>query len=287
MDSLPSLSVDVSNTALSRRDGFQFGVKILRADLGNFFLYEHRKVDGFLITAKNSGTHWLRHMLSHAMAHQYGLKPPAYASGETSNSIVGHPNDLRLPPGVPRIGSSHTIPSCAFGWRWLNRLAPHKPVALLVRNLESAMLSHYVKWRETYGVSLSDYVQGDPAGKRFFGDIYWYVHFFNRWGAAMQACPDKFLLLRYEDIQQNPAAALNAISSHYKLGLSKAAIAAALPYVERDTLAARLDPNFNETIIPAADARTGIAFSGADKAQLRATLARHLRYDLGYADMFK
>ena len=46
----------------------QFLVRIVQADVSNFFLYQYRDVDAFLITGKNSGTHWLKFMLSCALA---------------------------------------------------------------------------------------------------------------------------------------------------------------------------------------------------------------------------
>ena len=42
----------------------QFLLQIAQADVSNFFLYQYRDVDAFLITGKNSGTHWLKFMLS-------------------------------------------------------------------------------------------------------------------------------------------------------------------------------------------------------------------------------
>ena len=52
----------------------QFVVRVLCADLANFFLLQFRSVDGFLITGKNSGTHWLKLMLSCAIAEEFGVR---------------------------------------------------------------------------------------------------------------------------------------------------------------------------------------------------------------------
>ena len=41
----------------TRRQQLVFAIRVLRADLGNFSLFHHRAVDGFLVTGKNSGTH--------------------------------------------------------------------------------------------------------------------------------------------------------------------------------------------------------------------------------------
>src|SRR5471030_1523582 len=59
----------------------RFLIRIARADLSNFFLYQHRQVHAFLVTGKNSGTHWVKFMLSCALARQYGVPQPRHSSG--------------------------------------------------------------------------------------------------------------------------------------------------------------------------------------------------------------
>jgi hypothetical protein len=264
------------------RDKIQFNTKILRADLANFFLYQFRCVDGFLITGKNSGTHWLKFMLSCAIAHEFGVSPPRFSSGVEANAIIGHPSRPPMYAALPRIGSAHTIPSKAFAWRWLNRLAPHPPVVLLVRDIRSAMLSNYVKWKDSYNVPLSDYVRGDPSGKRFIADIWWYIHFFNRWGTIQQKRPENVLILRYEDLLQDPATALSLAARHWGLHLSPPAIDAAMPYASRKGIAEKLDPAFGETVIPAPSAKRMLGFANADHDFIDDMFAKHLRHSLGY-----
>src|SRR5262249_19067620 len=151
----------------------QFLVRVLRADLANFFLLHYRHVDGFLITSKNSGTHWLKFMLSCAIAAEYDVQPPSHTSGREADKIIAHPKWPRHAQ-LPWIGSSHTIPSMAFAWTWLTRLLPHPPVVVLVRDIEAAMRSHYLKWH--YSGSIEEYVRGDPSGVRYRADLWWYVH---------------------------------------------------------------------------------------------------------------
>jgi Sulfotransferase domain len=262
--------------------GFRFGLKVLRADLGNFFLYQYRDVDGFLITGKNSGTHWLKYMLSWAIAHEHHATPPVFSSGPQANAIIGHPHWGRPYVGIPRIGSSHTIPSVAFRWPWLTRFAPHPPVVVLVRDIRSALLSNYVKWRAIYRVSLSEFVRGDPSGKRFVADLWWYIHFFNRWGDLAEAQPENVMVLHYEALCRDPRKALNAAAAHWGLKLSPDAIDAALRFATPEAIAAKLDPSFDQTVIPTPDAKAAVRFSREDEAFLDATLARYLRHDLGY-----
>jgi hypothetical protein len=267
-----------------RRAGFgrrlAFTIRVVRADLANFFLVKYRNCDGFLITGKNSGTHWLKYMLSCAIAQQYGVPAPAHASGRDGDVIIGHPRWPQVHRHLPRIGSSHSIPSIAFSWRL--RLFAHPPVVVFVRDIRQAMLSNYVKWRARYGVSFAEYLDGDPLGRRFVADIWWYIHFFNRWGAVAQAWPETTLIVHYEDVQAAPAYWLRRIAKHLGVSLSDAAVAAALPYMERAAVQALLDPDYGETIIPEPRRRATAAFSPADAARFDEILRRHLKFTLGY-----
>lgn len=255
----------------------------LRIDVSNFFLYEFRKFDGFFITGKNSGTHWVKYMLSCAIAQDYGVPPPEFSSGESANDIIGNPRTSVRREDVPRIASSHTIPSLAFSWLWLTRLLRHPPVVVLVRDIEEALISHYVKWKDIYKVSLEEYLRGDPKGRRFEGDIWWYIRFFNHWGAIRHKRPEDILVLHYEDVQQDPHDALAAATRHWGLAVSDGAIDEALPYASREAIRAKLDPASAEQVIPAPEAKAALGVNDVHRAWIRRTLRRHLRHDLGYA----
>src|SRR5262245_22304229 len=162
-------------------------------------------------------------MLICAVTKQYGVPPPRRSSGHEADRIIGHPRWPR-PARVPRIGSSHTIPSIAFSWTWLVRELPHPPVVVLVRDIEQAMRSNFIKWRKHYGASTAEYVRGDPLGRRYVADIWWYMHFFNRWGDVARAQPGKVLVVRYEDLQASPSIWLRRIAAHYGIQLSRTAI---------------------------------------------------------------
>ena len=258
----------------------RFLIRVVRADLANFFLFQHRDVHAFLITGKNSGTHWVKFMLSVAIARQFGVAPPFYASGPAADAIIGHPRWPSTYPGLPRIGSSHTIPSRAFAWRI--RLLDHPPVVVFVRDIRQAMLSNFVKWQQHYGGTLAEYVSGDPLGRRHVADIWWYVHFFNRWGDVACARPDNTLIVRYEDLQACPRYWLDRIASHLRVPLDETALAEGLRFTSREALQPRLDPTHAETIIPAAGARSAARLSEADERVFAAILGRHLRHRLGY-----
>jgi uncharacterized membrane protein YkvA (DUF1232 family) len=232
------------------RRALWFMLRVLRADLGNFFLYQYRGVDGFLVTSKNSGTHWLKFMLSCEIAEQYGVPLPRRSSGAGADDIIGHPRRPGLHSHLPRFGSTHTIPSIAFRWTWLAWLLRHPPVVVLVRDIRAAMVSHFVKYEDQYK-GFSRYVRGDPSGKRYVADLWWFMHFFNRWGDVALARPRDVLVVRYEELLADPAVCLRRVAVHLGIELGDHAIAAALRMGDRDTIRSLLDPNDHQLIAAA------------------------------------
>lgn len=261
----------------------QFKIRILRSDAANFYLYEYRSADALLITAKNSGTHWLKFMLSSSLAHQYGLPVPRHSSGTHANEIIG--GRLRRHGqhgGLPRIGHSHTVPSIVFRWPWFTRRLRRPPVVVLVRDIKAAMASYYVKWQHRVPEPFAEFVRGDPSGCRYKGDIWWYLRFFNRWGDAAAANPGQVLVVRYEDLLAEPEACLRRIFVHWCLRSDQESLAAALRFFDRDTIQTRLDPRDTEIIVPHAKASAAMTYSAADDAFVRTLMQRYLRHDFGY-----
>jgi hypothetical protein len=260
---------------------WQFGICGLRADLSNFFFLQHRRIDGFIVTGKNSGSHWLKFMISAGLAQKYGLELPAYSSGRLADELVGNPTRPRRHAGIPRIGTSHTIPSVLL--RAIPRIAARRPpIVVMVRNIEDALQSNYRKWRGQYNAPPSAFTRGDPWGRRFVADAWWYVHFFNRWGAWAAADPDRVLLVRYEDLQAAPDLWLPRIAGHLQLGFDAAALRAALAFTSKEAIQQRQDPNAGEVIVPDPVATPAFAFDDADLLAIRCILRRHLRHDFGY-----
>jgi hypothetical protein len=254
-------------------------------DVSNFHVFHHRHVDGMFVSAKNSGTHWLKFMLGHAIALDYGVPPPAHSSGGAVNDIIGNPRIPQRHPHLPRLTSTHTIPSRLVAWQWLRRLLPCPPTVVLVRDIRAAMISNFVKWRGTprHGdATFAEYVRGDVTGKRFIADAWWYMRFHNRWGDVASAFPSETLVIRYEDVQAQPAVAMRLIAGHFGMELSHAAIAQGLRVADRETMRRRLDPNHQEDVVSDEKLRASVSFSAEDAETLRRILRRHLRYDYGY-----
>ncbi len=113
----------------------------------NLALLKYYDFQGFLITGQHSGTHWIKWMLSHALAHHYGVDPPRYFNNASSNDLIGHPKHRRIHPHLPRIASSHSIPPYALDWAWLRALRRPPPYAVVVRDVRDVLVSNFEKWR--------------------------------------------------------------------------------------------------------------------------------------------
>ncbi len=255
----------------------------LRRDISNFALLKHRHFDGFLITMQHSGTHWLKYMLSSALALQLDLPPPRFVHNDSSNDFIGHPRHLRLYPQAPRLASTHSVPHVLFDSRLL-RLGLHlPPYVVLVRDLRAALVSNYEKWKERYGVTFKEYLRGDPRGRRYIFDLWGGLHFLNRWARVRRRFPGATLEVRYEDLQARPQALLTNIFAHFQITMESRHIAAAVAAGSKQNMAAKLDPHSPVRNIIRDDERPPTSwYDGEDRDYFDMVLARCLVDDHGY-----
>lgn len=269
------MSLATDSMALAGRD--------LENDLQAFHLVRYAaSVDGFLATAKNSGTHWLRFMASHAIAHRLGLNPPETSSGPGSDAFIGHPKHERVHARAPRIGSSHNIPSRLITVAAEVGVLDLPPTVVLVRDPREALASYYVKWAETYDLgTFSDFLRRPAPGKKKIDDVWWFVRFFNRWGALAAALPDRVLVLKHEELKADPGGGVRRLWAHFGVRLDSDDVAAAVRVSSKAAVAAKLDPAYGETIVPS-EAKRAVVWTDEDRAYLSALLRGHLRHDFGY-----
>jgi len=266
----------------SLRNDLVFSLHSLNRSCFNLALLKYTNFDGFLITGQHSGTHWIKWMLSHAIAHRYGVSPPRYINNESSNELIGHPKHPRPYPALPRIASSHSIPPYALQWRSVRRTRKPPPFAVVVRDVRDILISNYEKWRATYNVPFSHYVAGDPLGKAYSCDVWWYVRFANRWGDIAEGYPNETLVLRYEDFLKEPKDGLRRICNHFQLDLTNPDIDAGMAVGSKEIMLRHQDPDVDERPVRP-DGQGNTRFSECDLAVLGRILRRHLRHDFGYA----
>jgi hypothetical protein len=260
----------------------RLALRDLQGDLESFHLLKYsRQVDGFLFSSKNSGTHWLRAMLSAAIAHHLGLDPPTYSNGPAADAFIHHPKKPRQRAGAPKIGCSHTIPSRLTLLPLLLGLGRLPPTVVLARHIPEALSSYYVKWGVDGSLGeLSDFVRRAPPGKKRVDDLWWYVRFFNRWGRIAEKAPDQVLVVRYEQLHSDPAGLIRRIWAHWGVALTAESVAAGVEAGSRRRMVERLDPNWNEAVVSDPVARAKGRLSPEDRALVWRLLARHLRYSL-------
>lgn len=266
---------------LDRHSGLAFRLHCLNRHAINVELLRFTKFQGFLVTGQHSGTHWIKWMVSHALAHHHGVPPPRYMNNSSSNELIGHPKHLRIYPTLPRIASSHTIAPYVLDWRWLRRIHKLPPYAVVVRDVRDLLISHYEKWRTTYRVPFSEYLKGDPWGQMYKCDVWWYLRFANRWGAVAQRFPRETLVLSYEGFRRDALRSLRRLSHHFSLDLTDDDLGAGLAVGTKAIMARHQDPRISER--PVRPDGVGMArYTAGDLALLERILSRHLRHDFGY-----
>lgn len=248
----------------------------------NLSILKYYDFQGFLVTGQHSGTHWIKWMLSHAVAHRYGVEPPRFFNNASSNDLIGHPKHPRIHPHLPRIASTHSIPPYALDWKWLRGLRKPPPYAVVVRDVRDVLVSNYEKWRVDYATPFSRYVAGDPRGKAYVCDAWWYVRFLNRWGEIAARYPRQTLVLRYEDFRREPLENLRRLARHFRLDLSDADLKAGIAVGSKSVMARHQDPQVAEQPVRP-DGAEGARFSARDLDVLGGILDRNLKHDFGYA----
>ncbi len=272
-----------TSRAPSKIDNLRFLAHCLNRDCFALSMLKYRRFKGYLSTGQHSGTHWIKWMLSHALAHEYNVEPPKFFDNgsEASNVLIGHPKHAQTYHHVPRIVSTHSIPPYPLQWKWLRHSMEFPPYVVVVRDIRKVLISNFEKWKERYGVSFSEYVAGDPTSNKYICDVWWYIRYMNRWGAVASKFPAETLVIRYEDFQANRIESLKKVLGHFGITLSDAALAAGAAAGEKDFMAAHQDPGIPDRALRK-DGSGETKFSDADSECLAEILDTHLKHDFGY-----
>ena len=157
--------------------------------------YNFRITDYFIVSFPKCGRTWLRIMLIRAIAQHYKL-----------NNVTNYMYTAQLAnlhPDIPRISVMHDdLPQ----WKAPHELEVSKEryknshVVFLVRDPRDVIVSLFFqksKRRRKYSGSMSEFLK-EPMGG--FDTI---LKYFNIWADNRQL-PQKFMLMRYEDIHEDP-----------------------------------------------------------------------------------
>jgi hypothetical protein len=253
-----------------------------RREWTNFSFRRHRQFDAYVVTMAQSGTHWLKYLLSLIIAREHGLPLPQDI-GESL--VIGGPHTPARYVTRPYLGMSHTIANPLLSLAFAYPAFGLPPYVVLVRDLRDSLVSHYRKWEARYACSFSEYLRGDVTNRRFDKDIWWGLRFMNAWTPVLAAHPGRTLLVRYEALQADPAQNLRTIVDFIGLPLATPdqAIAHALASATKARMAER-DPRVYGLSVVRDEPRDWERWwSASDRAWLRSTCARHLKSDFGYA----
>lgn len=248
----------------------------------NFSVLRHGAFDGFLITSKNSGTHWIKYMFAIALADTYGIERPRYFSENATRPYISWPKDSPVFARIPRLAFSHTIPHRLADWSWARRLAGLPPYALCLRHPMSVLASHHAKWEYDIRVDWLEYLRGDPDGRKYRCDLYWLARFWNRWGEIADRFADSVLLVRYEDTRADPAATIEAIARHWGVSLRPESIDAAVAEGSKEAMSARIDPDAEPNVLQNRQVPLEELFSGEAMDIYTQRIRAFFRYDFGY-----
>ena len=262
-----------------------YRAKVRNENWTNFSVLRHGAFEGMLVTSKNSGTHWLKYMLAVALAETHCIPPPEYFSENATRPYIGWPKDQPTYPQLPRLAFSHTIPHRLADWTIGRAMAGLPPYVLAVRHPMSILASHHAKWQYDIQVDWLTYLKGDPGGSRYRCDLYWLARFWNRWGTVLERHTDSILTVHYEETQKDPGEILRAISDHWSLGLTGAAIDAALAAGTKDAMALKVDPDAEPNVLQNRKTPLSELFAGEAMDLYTEKVTTLFQYDLGY-DLF-
>ena len=176
---------------------YKYKYHALHRDCFNLSLLAHHDFDTMLVTMHQSGTHWLKYMLTLALAEKLGVEKPEYIQ---SDIFFGNPTSYQCDYEIARIASAHSIPHALVGSKIFNKILRFPKYLVLVRDMRGSLVSNFEKWTDhPEYTDFSTFLKGDKKGKRFNSDIWWCIHFYNAWGHVLENMPDSTMLVGYED----------------------------------------------------------------------------------------
>jgi hypothetical protein len=252
----------------------------LSRDILKLACFRSRHYDGHFATLHQSGNHWIRHLLSYAIAKHYGLPPQAHIG---DHSIIGEPKDPPKHKQIPQIVLSHRIVS-SLVHNPLNRALFHFPrYVILVRDIRAVVVSHYERFKADYNVSFSEYLRGDLAGKRYSADVWDCIRFKNAWGRVRRRLPGQTAVLRYEDMRADVVSEAQRIWNF--LGFPPAPrdlFVEAAQVSTKDKMTRKEDSSLKRPVVRLAEREPTDWYSAEDREFVTKILSRYVKYHFGY-----
>ena len=189
--------------------------RALEGGLLNLRTIRYQRYDGILVSMQQSGTRWIRYMLTLVLARLHDLDLPDNIQGR---SIVGKPRH----PQTPQIRDTTMSPHYFLRSRTLFRLFRVPNHLILVRNLRDTLVSRYEKLISFYEMGkwdykddFSTYLRGDVRRNKYRVDIWSRIRFLNGWGAVVERQPEHVAVLKYEDLMADTRGQLARVCEHF------------------------------------------------------------------------
>lgn len=258
---------------------YKYKYHALRREYINLSLLVHRDFDSMLITMHQSGTHWLKYMLTLALVEKLGIDRPEFMQDDM---FFGNPSSYQCNYEISRIASAHSIPHLLLGSKLLNNILRFPRYVVLVRDMRASLVSNFEKWKDhAEYTDFSTFIRGDEKGKKFNSDIWWCIHFYNAWGRVLTNIPDTTMFIRYEDLTANTFSTLKNISAFLELELNDDYLQYGINEASKNKMQKKNDPTALTVVRD--DKRNPLDwFSEEDKQFFIDACNNHLKYDFGY-----
>lgn len=252
----------------------------LTRDYTNFSLYHHRRLDAHLVSMHQSGTNWVKHLLSMVLVREFGLPEP---DDIHDNRIVTHPRTPTPFPGIPKIAQSHNIPSPLLAWLAGSGLAGLPKIILIIRDLRVVLESHYRKYETRYRVPFSEYLRVPSSNKKFSKNIWWDFRFLNSWSSMLQHMPDRILVVKYENLCRNTTAEVQRMLDFLGIKYAQGTLDFAVASSSKEIMKRKDTAPKDGFAVVRTDRRPAMSlYTADDKAYFKGLCRKYLRDDFGY-----
>lgn len=258
---------------------FYYYQKRLFRDFANLSMLFRRNYDGHIVSMHQAGTHWVRNLVTHVIAREFGLPIP---DNIRSNAVVGGPNRIPSHCG-PKIVQSHKIPGSIFClpiWRSFLKFPKY---IVLIRDPRISTASHYKKHGKASPKSFSEFLRNKGGDHHFMKDIWDDIRFLNTWTPLAKTWSSHVRIVRYEDLRANPADTLNVITDFLEIPVKQAdTLVWSIEQCSKESMSNREDTSRRFKVVRPDEASPLSIYSAADKAYFLDIYRRHLKTDIPY-----
>jgi hypothetical protein len=263
---------------------FSFPLNTLNRRIFNTSTLRHRHFDGQMVSTHQSGSHWLKYMLSNVLALTYDLPMPRHIQDD---DLIGHPKAPPKYSGIPRIVHSHSMPHALISSGLAGRLFKLPKYLVLLRDPRYSLISHYERYRKggkLENIDFTTYLHGDPRHNRFHNDLWTRICFMNGWGDVLQNHCGPTLSMTYEAMERDTGGCLRRACAFFfpETPIADDTIERVLALSTREEMAKRPNPEVKTVVVRTEKKPIEDYFTEENEAFLRHACRRFLRHDFGY-----